>query len=147
LHERDQRLVLLGPGGVDAVGLVLADARGVRRDHRHLELEVLPQLVADVDRGRRHAAQRGVEPDVGLDRDGAEHLALGAGVEPLLRLDRGVQAVRPAPALGDPAPHLVDELDRPVADDVVDVALQQRVGVQGHVDGRQLGDVPRRRRG
>ncbi len=82
-----------------------------------------------------------VERDVGLHGDGAEHLALGGRVEALLGLDRRLQPVRPAPALGHPAAHLVDQLDRAAAHDVVDVAVQQRVGVQRDVDRGELGQV------
>ena len=82
-----------------------------------------------------------VQRDVRLHGDRVQHLALGGGVEALLGLDGRLQTVRPAAALGHPAAHLVDQLDAAVADDVVDVAVQQRVGVQGHVDRGQLLDV------
>ena len=139
--QRGQRLVLFRAGGVDPVRLVLPDRGRVGRDHRDFELEVFAQLIAHVHGGRGHAAQVRVQPDVGLDRDGAQHLALGAGVQAFLGLDRGVQAVRPAPALGHSAPHLIHQLHRAVADDVVDVAFEQRPRVQRHVDGGELADV------
>ena len=78
-----------------------------------------------------------VAPDQGLDGDGVQDLAALAGGQALLGLDRRLQAVRPALPLGHPAPGLVDQLHRAVPHDVVDVALQQRVRVQGHVEPGQ----------
>ena len=48
----------------------------------------------------------------------------------LLRLDRLVQALRPAAAVEDAAGELVDDLDLAVDHRVVDVALVQRLGLQ-----------------
>src|SRR6185436_17918121 len=48
----------------------------------------------------------------------------------LLRLDRLVQALRPAAAVEDAARELVDDLDLAVDDGVVDVALVERLGAQ-----------------
>ena len=48
----------------------------------------------------------------------------------LLRLDRLVEPLRPAAAFHDPAGELVDDLDLAVLDDVVDVALVERLGLQ-----------------
>ncbi len=48
----------------------------------------------------------------------------------LLRLDRLVQPLRPAPALEDAPGELVDDLDLAVDHRVVDVALVQRLGAQ-----------------
>ena len=48
----------------------------------------------------------------------------------LLRLDRLVEALRPAAAFHDPAGELVDDLHLAVHDDVVVVALVERLGLQ-----------------
>ena len=65
----------------------------------------------------------------------------------LLGLERLVQAFRIAPALHHAAGELVDDDDLVVADDVVLVALEQRVGAQRLVDVVDQRDVVRRRRG
>jgi hypothetical protein len=52
----------------------------------------------------------------------------------LLRLDGLVQALRPATAFHDAAGELVDDLDLAVLDDVVDVALEERLCLQGLVE-------------
>ena len=49
----------------------------------------------------------------------------------LLGLDRLVQAFAPAASLHDPAGVLVDDLHLAVLDHVVDVALVQRLGLEG----------------
>ena len=127
-------VVLGGRGDVHAVGLVLADVGRVRRDRRHAELVELAQLLARGQRGAGHAAHRRVAVDQRLHGDGVEHLAGLGGLDALLGLDGGLQAVGPALQLRDPAAGRVDQVHRVVADDVVHVALQQHVCVQCHVD-------------
>ena len=63
--------------------------------------------------------------------------ALGPHRDALLGLDRRLDAVRPAPVVGDAAGPLVDELDAAVADDVVAIAAEQRFGVERDVDGAE----------
>ena len=86
-----------------------------------------------------HAAHRRIPVDQRLHRDGVEHLAGLGGLDALLGLDGGLQAVRPALQLRDAAAGGVDQVHRVVADDVVHVALQQHVRVQGDVDLGQRG--------
>ena len=71
-----------------------------------------------------------VHAEVVLQRDRGERLVLLLDPDALLRLDRLVQALRPAPALEDAAGELVDDLHLAVDDRVVDVALVQRLGLQ-----------------
>ena len=52
----------------------------------------------------------------------------------LLGLDRLVEAFRPAAPFHDPARELVDDLDLAVLDDVVDVALEERLRLQRLVE-------------
>ena len=129
----DERDLLVGGGRVEAVGPVLADARPVRRDHRDLQRVELGELLGDGHRRAGHAAPDRVAPDQLLDGDRVEDLAAGRGLQRLLRLDRGLQAVRPALQQRHPPPRLADQLHRAVADDVVHVAVQQDLGVQRHV--------------
>ncbi len=44
-HQADDRFLLLGGGQVEPVGLVGADARAVRRDHRDLQAVEVPELL------------------------------------------------------------------------------------------------------
>ncbi len=136
-HQADDRFLFLPDGRVEPVGLVGADARAVRRDHRDLQAVELTELLAGRHRGPRHPADGPVTADQGLDGDGVEDLAALAHGQSLLGLDRGVQAVGPALPPGNPAPGLVDQVDRAVPHDVVHVAAEQRMSVQGHVEPGQ----------
>ena len=67
----------------------------------------------------------------------AENAALGPHREAFLGFDGGLDAVRPAAVLGDASGPVVDQLDDPVADDVVAIAAEQRLRVQRDVEGAQ----------
>ena len=139
---RDDRVDLRRGGDVDPVGFVLANVGRVRRDRRHTELVELAQLFACGQSGSGHAAHRRVAVDQRLHGDGVEHLTGFGGLDALLGLDRGLQAVRPALQLGDAAARGVDQVHGVVAHDVVHVAVQQDVRVQRDVDlGERGADV------
>ncbi len=100
------------------------------RDGRHVELVDLVELLGLGHRRAGHAGQLVVEPEVVLERDRRERHALALDAQPLLGLDRLVQALAPAPA-GHLAPgELVDDDDLAFLDDVVAVALVERVGLE-----------------
>ena len=130
----DQRGGLGGDRDVHPVGFVLADVGFVRRYRRHPELVELSQLFAGGQRGAGHAAHSRIPVDQRLHGDGVEHFTGLGGLDPLLGLHRGLQPVRPALQGRDATARGVDQVDRVVPDDVVHVALQQHVGVQGDVD-------------
>ena len=69
-----------------------------------------------------------------LQRDRSQDAAVRPALQPLLRLERGLQAVRPVAVLHHAAGELVHELDAAVAHDVVDVAVQQGAGVERAVE-------------
>ena len=81
-------------------------------------------------RGTGHAGELLVEAEVVLERDRRERDVLLLDRHALLRLDRLVEALRPAAAFHDPARELVDDLHLAVLDDVVDVALVERLRLQ-----------------
>ena len=134
---------VLGPGGdEDPVGFIVAHGGGVRGDRRDAKGVELPQLFTGSQGGPRHPADRGVPVDQRLNGDGVEHLTGLGGLDALFDLDGGLQTVGPALQRGDPAAGGVDELYGSVADDVMHIALQQRMGVQCDVDlGQGGGDV------
>ena len=115
---------------VDEVGLVLADHLAVGRDRHDLELVDLVQLLGLGHRRAGHPGQLVVEPEVVLEGDRGEGHALALDPQALLRLDRLVEALAPAPAGHLATGELVDDDDLAVLDDVVAVALVQRVGAQ-----------------
>ena len=104
-----RELLLLG--AVDLVVLVVAHHRAVRRDRHDLEAVDLVELVRLGERGAGHAGQLLVHAEVVLDRHGGDGDVLLLDPHALLGLDGLVQALRPAPALHDPAGELVDDLD------------------------------------
>ena len=114
----------------DEVRVVVADHRPVGRDGHHVEAVDLVELLL-LGHGRAgHAGQLVVEPEVVLEGDRGQRHRLALDAQALLGLDRLVQTVRPAPAGHLAAGELVDDDDLAVLDDVVAVALVQRVRAQ-----------------
>ena len=114
----------------DDVGLVGADHRPVGRDDDRAQAVERLELLGRGVRGGGHAGEARVEPEEVLQRDLAEDAALGGEAQALLGLDRGVEPVGPVPLVGDAAGRLVHELDLLPPHDVVDVALQEVLGVE-----------------
>ena len=140
----DDRDVLGLFGLVDEVGLVAADHRLVRRDRHHTELVDLVQLGRLGLGGAGHAGELVVEPEVVLQRDGGQGLVLGLDLDVLLGLDGLVHALVVAAADQHAAGELVDDQHFAVADDVVLVALEQLLGLDGVVevaDQRRVGGL------
>ena len=102
----------------------------VGRDLDHRQLVDLHELGRLGQRRTGHPRELVVHPEVVLQRDRRERLVLLLDAHALLRLDRLVQTLGPAPSLEDPAGELVDDLDLAVDHRVVDVALEQRLGLQ-----------------
>ena len=126
----EHRLPLAVFGFEDLVVLVEPDHRLVGRhlDHRHLvDLHELGRLG---QRGAGHPGELVVEAEVVLQGDRRQGLVLLADRHALLRLDRLVQALRPAPALEDAAGELVDDHHLAVDHRVVLVFLVERLGLQ-----------------
>ena len=124
----DHRVELRVLVPVDEVRLVLADHRPVGRDRHDLQLVDLVELLGLGHRRAGHAGELVVEPEVVLEGDRGQGHALALDPEPLLRLDRLVKALAPAPARHLAPGELVDDDDLAVLDDVVPVALVERMG-------------------
>jgi hypothetical protein len=127
LHDR---VVLLGLGAVDDVGILDPDQRPVGRDRQHFELVDLVELGGLGLGGAGHARELAVHAEVVLEGDRGERLVLALDLDLLLGLDGLVQAVRPAAAGHQPARELVDDRDLAVLHHVVDVAVEERVRAQ-----------------
>ena len=94
--------------------------------------------------GAGHAGELVVEPEVVLQRDGGQRLVLGLDLDMLLGLDGLVHALVVAAADQHAAGELVDDQHLAVADDVVLVALEQLLGLDGVVevaDQRRVGGL------
>ena len=119
-------------GLVDEVGLIDAQDRPVRRDRHHAEPVGVHQL-GGLGLGRSgHAGELVVHAEVVLERDRGEGLVLLFDLHALLRLDRLVDALGPAPTFEDAAGELVDDLHLAALHDVVLVALVELLGLQRH---------------
>ena len=77
-----------------------------------------------------HPGELVVEPEVVLERDRRHRDVLLLDGHVLLRLDGLVEALGPAPALHDATRELVDDLHLAVLDDVLLVAVVQRLRLQ-----------------
>ena len=126
----DERVELGRLVAEDEVGEVLADHLAVGRDGHDLELVDLVELLGLGHRRAGHPGQLVVQAEVVLEGDRGEGHALALDAQALLGLDRLVQALAPAPAGHLAAGELVDDDDLAVLDDVVPVALVERVGAQ-----------------
>ena len=85
--------------------------------------------------GRAHADEFVVATDQFRDDELVEDLESGGGLEGFLCLDGELQPVGPALQPVHPSPRPADEPDTVVGDEVVDVAFQGGVGVEGEVQG------------
>ena len=133
--------VLLGRGAVHLIVAVGPNDRDVGRDVDHLELVDLGELVGLGQRGAGHAGELGIQAEVVLEGDRGEGLVLRLDGDELLGLERLVQALAEAAALHHAAGELVDQHDLVLFDNVVDVAVEQRVGAQGLLHVMKDGDV------
>ena len=122
-------VVLRVLGLVDEVGVVDADHRPVRRDRHDLQVVGVRELAGLGVRGAGHARELVVHAEVVLERDRRERLVLFLDVHAFLGLDRLVQTFAPAPTLEDAAGELVDDLHLALLDEVVDVALEELLGL------------------
>ncbi|MBV6418132.1 MAG: hypothetical protein CMLOHMNK_02925 [Steroidobacteraceae bacterium] len=139
----DDRLELVVLVEIDEIGLVLPDHRPVRRYHDDLEAVDLQELGRFRVRGAGHARELAVDAEVVLERDRGDRLVLLAHAHAFLRLDRLVQAVRPAPARHGAAGELIDDDHLAAAHDVLDVAPVDRVRAQRRVEMVHQADVAR----
>ena len=133
----EDRLVFLAARLVDEVVLIHAAHRPVGRDHDDLEPVDLEELGLLGLRRARHARELVVHPEVVLDGDGGQGLALLLDGHTLLRLHGLVQALRPAPPVHQAPRELVDDQDLPLLHDVVHLPLIQGVSLEQLVDDVQ----------
>ena len=100
------------------------------RDRDHLGLVDLRELVGLGGGRSRHPRELLVHAEVVLEGDRGERLVLLADPQPLLGLQRLVQALGVAPPLEDAARELVHDHELALADDVLLVLAVERVGLQ-----------------
>jgi hypothetical protein len=139
----EDRIELVLRRQVHEIRVVLADHRPVRRDHRDFQAIDGLELERLGVGGAGHARQLRVHAEVILERDRGDRLVLLAHAHAFLRFDRLMQTVRPAPPHHRAAGELVDDDHFAVADDVLDVAVIERVRAQRRVQVMHDADVRR----
>ena len=142
----DESLPFRRAVGEDDVLVVTAQARRLGRDHDDVEpVDFLELFRRRLCRGG-HAAQPRIVAQEVLYRDRVENPSLALDFETLLAFDGSLQPVRPPPSVGHPPREVVDQLHLAAADDVVDVAVEEAVGMQGVLERNQemqvVGIVP-----
>ncbi len=130
-------------GAEDQVVLVFADHRLVGRNRQHAQLVGAHEFGGFGLCGTGHARQLVVHAEVVLQRDGGEGLVLGLDLDAFLRLDGLVQSLVVAAARQDTAGVLVDDEHLAAGHDVVAVAQEQFLGLDGVVQVADQGGVAR----
>ena len=135
------RGIFLVLGAIDLVVLVEARHLHIGRDFHDFELVDVEQLVRFGRRGAGHAGELLVHPEIVLEGDRGQRLVFRLHRLVLFGLQRLVQAFGITPARHHAAGEFVDDDDLAVADDVILVAREQRVGAQRLIDVVDDGDV------
>ena len=126
-------------GAVDLVVQVLTDHGPVSRDHHHIEVIDLAQLLA-LSVGRTgHTGQLLVHTEIVLEGDRRQRDVLLLDRHALLGLDRLVQAIAPAPAWHLAPGELVDDDHLTVLDHIVAVAVIDKLRPQGVLE--EMGEL------
>ncbi len=125
------------------VGVVGADHGLVGGDLDAVEAVDFLEFVAFGHRRTGHAGKLFVKPEIVLEGDGGEGLALVLDADALLRFDGLMQAVGIPSAQHDAAGEFVDDQNLAVLDHVVDIQVHGAVGLQRLVDVVLQGQVVR----
>jgi hypothetical protein len=123
--------------------VVLVEPRDVHigRNLDDFELVDVEQLVGFGQRRTGHASEFLVHPKIVLERDRGQRLVFRLNLDVLLGFQRLMQTFRIAAALHHAAGEFVDDDDFVVADDVILVALKQRMRAQRLIDVMDHRDV------
>ena len=134
LDRLDNGLHLFAAGAVDEVGHVLADHGPVRGDGAHLKAVDLGEFHRFRIRGAGHARQLVVHAEVVLEGDARKRLVLRRDGDVLLGFEGLMQPVAETAPFHGAARELVDDDHLIALDDVVHVAPEHGMGLQGLQD-------------
>jgi hypothetical protein len=137
----DDRLFFLGSSFENGIRMVDTNNGTIGRDHFHVQLVDLPEFLRLSGSSSGHSANRGIERDEMLHRDGSKNSSLFLRDEILLGFDGGVETSRPSAILDDAALQLIDRLDRAIPDQIVHVASKQGMSMQGIVHRGEQGEI------
>ena len=131
----EEGVVFLVFSAVDRVGIVDADHRPIGRDDLDGQVVDLGKFAALGSCGAGHAAEMWVESEQVFEGNGAENAALGFDGDGFLHFHGSVEPGGPATVLRDAAFEFIHRFDLAVFDEVVDVAMQESVGMEGVLHG------------
>src|SRR5215469_566173 len=114
--------------------MVHTDHGTVGRYHVYLDSVDLLELTRLRRCGSGHTAELGIESNQVFESDGAQDLSLLLLRHALFGFNRGVESCGPAAVLYDSTFKLVHRLNGALLDQVVNVAAQKRMSVQGILD-------------
>ena len=123
----DDGIEFLASGQIDQITEILAHHRLVGRYHDDFETVNLLELEGLGIGGTGHACKLVVKTKIVLERNRRNRLIFILDVDALFRLDRLVQAFRPAATRHGTTGELVDDDDSAVLHDIVDVTAVDRV--------------------
>ncbi len=112
-------------------------------NHHGLEPVDVLKLVRFGVSGSCHARELGIHAEIILERDRGERLILALDRHAFLRLDRLMQAIRPAPARHQASGELVDNDDFVFLHHVLLITVVQRVRAQCRIQMMHQIDVAR----
>ena len=134
-------LHLFTPRPVDEVRHVLADHGAVRRNGGHFQTVDLGEFHGFGVGRAGHARQLVIHAEIVLERDAGEGLVLGGDGDVFLGFESLMQAVAEPASGHEAARELVDDDDLIVLHDVVDVAAEYGVRLEGLQHMMLRGDV------
>src|SRR5579875_3450681 len=116
---------------VDQVGQVLSNHLLVGRSDHYIHLIDLMQLFGLGQRGTGHTGQLLIEAKVVLEGDGGQRVVLALYLDALFGLDGLVQTFAIAPTNHLTACELIDDNNLAIFDNIVLVALEKNLGLDG----------------
>jgi hypothetical protein len=123
--------------------MIHTNHRPIRRNHLDFQIVDFPEFAGLSRRGSRHPAGHGIESDEILQRNRTENPALFFWCDTFFCFDCGVKASGPAAILNDAAFEFVDGFNGAILHQIVDVAPEQGMRVDGVLDGSMKLEVLR----
>ena len=128
-------------GLIDHVVVVLTGHRPVGGDLHHVQRIGAVELLLLGHGGTRHAGELAVKPEIVLEGDGGQGLALPLDLHSLLGLDGLMQTLGIPPAKHEPPGKLIHDDDLVVLHHIINVPLHQASGPDGLIDVVRQGGV------
>ena len=124
---RNDRRIFCADGAVDKIGFIHTDHWSMRWNRCHIKVVDLAELFGLCHRGTRHAGELPVETEIVLEGDRCHRYRFTLDAEPLFRLNRLVEPLRPATAWHLASREFVHDDNLALFNDVVTVALEECV--------------------